>query len=212
LGCEKPNPVLWPKPEGAFCPNGALVGGWPNPPPPLPRVARPNEKVEGDGAGDASFPKPEPKGPPVCEPNPEEAEDAEEVEAPNPPPFAAVDPNENPVPLLAALNDDPFVAAASPPRIGLASMLSSSKVFVKGVVGPLGNTSPGAPVFELPTGAPKENPLPEGVDWPKPNEALAACLPFGVESPGVPNAKDGVVEEAAGVEPKSNDLPVVGVL
>jgi hypothetical protein len=129
---------------------------------PLAAVFPPKEKVDGDGEGEASFPKPEPNKLPPCVPNPEDPDPMDGTAVftvPNPLPPELLVPKANPEPLLAALKEDPVVTG-SPPRIGLASMLSSSRTFANGVVGPLGKTSAGAPVVELPpAGAPKENPL-----------------------------------------------------
>jgi hypothetical protein len=161
LGCEKENPALCPNPDEG-CPNGALAGACPNPLLLLVAAFPPKEKVDGDGDGEASFPKPEPNKLPLCVPNPEAPgamDGAAVFTAPNPPPLEPLAPKENPEPLLAALKEEPLVAA-SPPRIGLASMLSSSRTFANGVVGPLGKTSAGTPAVALPlAGAPKENPL-----------------------------------------------------
>lgn len=116
-----------------------------------------------NGAGDDSFPNP---GALFCPPNPEEPPKGPADVGADPKPFDAVLPNEKPGPLLASRKDGPAaVGGCPPPRIGLASMLSSSRVLVNGVVGPVGNKSPGL----LGGGAagvvlsPKLNPPVEGV-------------------------------------------------
>lgn len=215
LGWEKENPLFWPNDDGAFWPKGVLAGGCPNPPGPLPRLF-PKEKVEGDGAGEASLPKPEPNPLPVCAPNPELAVFSGGAVgfAPNPPPLAFPDPKEKPEPVLAALKDVPFDVPVPPPRMGLESMLSSSSNFAVGVVGPLGNTSPGAPepAFVV-VDAPNENPVLAGAGAPKLNEPPGVWLPLGVASPGVPNENDGVVDGAAALSPpKLKPRLVVGVV
>ena len=217
LGCEKEKPLFCPKADGAFCPKGVLAGGCPNPPGPLPMgLLPPNEKVEGDGAGDASLPNPEPNELPFCAPNPELFEFSGGAMGLDPNPFPPLlAPKENPEPLLAALKEEPFVVAGTPPRIGLESILSSSNNFAVGVVGPLGNTNAGTPVEPAfpPAGAPKENPLLVGAGAPKLNEPPGVCVPLGVASPGVPNEKDGVVDDgAAALSPKLKPLFVVGVV
>lgn len=161
----------------AFCPKEEFEGGCPNPAGPLPRLPPPKENVEGDGAGEASLPKPEPNVLPLfCAPNPELvvfSGGGARFEL-NPLLVAPPAPKENPEPVLAALKEVPLVVAWPPPRIGLASILSSSSNFDVGVVGPLGNTSPGAPVgpaFVLVGPAPNENPVLAGPEpAPKLNE------------------------------------------
>jgi hypothetical protein len=156
-------------------------GCWPNEEVAL--VGVPNEKGAEEGVGGASLGR---------SPNPDELEAPKPLLAepnvfvvvdPNPLPLVLLAPKENPDPVLAALKEEPPPLVESPPRMGLASMLSSSRVFVKGVVGPEGKTSPppvlGAddtgPLALLEAGAPNANPVfvagaEEGAPWPKLNE------------------------------------------
>lgn len=141
-------------------------------------LALPKLNGAGVGLGAESLPKP-PKPGPLCDPNPL-------LEANGGALFGAgLGPKLKgwllaPVKELAAV---PLLGPFPPPRIGLASILSSSSVFPSGVVGPVGKTRPD--LFE----GGKENPpvggaLLGGASWPNVKGVDSGALPFGVASPG----------------------------
>lgn len=209
-----------PKAKPVFVPGPNPLEDVPPKPPLGPKALEPPLAalgpvvLKGDGVGVApAAPKPEPD----CVPNPPPNGVVADVGAlPNPPLLLGA-PNEKPT-LEVELNEGAG-ADVLPPRIGLVSIPSSSRVLVNGVVGPAGKTR----LVPLDDGVGLEGALSENVGpelvavvgvgagvvevgvCPKLNEG--ACLVVGVVASPFPNEKLDVAPPA----PKVNGLAGEGV-